>query len=222
MLPPQGCKPLLLRVRVDICTDDESDDVEERHPGVLGEELLRKGQGDGRDDPADLHDRHEAGLDSRAHLVEGARARNDGHGNQVDAVLDGRDLGALAGSMSLYHWWVRAHNQIANENLENLGLEARPAAEDFLQQSDEDVAERSADEGAVNGHLGDAGSEVIARLAPVVGNPRREKLLEAREGSRRKHLGAQRVLLEVFEVDLRALISTAACRARNGGPLTAR
>jgi hypothetical protein len=29
-------------------------------------------------------------------LVEGASARDEGHGDEVDAVLDGRDLGLLA------------------------------------------------------------------------------------------------------------------------------
>jgi hypothetical protein len=76
-------------VRVDIGPNDKSDDVEERYPYVLWEELLRECQRNRGDDPADLHHRHEASLDCRAYLVESARAGNDGHGNEVDCVLDG-------------------------------------------------------------------------------------------------------------------------------------
>lgn len=77
---------------VDIGSNEETDDVEEGHPGVLGEELLGKGQGQRGGDPADLHDGQEAGLDGGANLVEGARASNDRHRGQVDGVLDGGDL----------------------------------------------------------------------------------------------------------------------------------
>lgn len=92
VLPPQGCEPLLLGVCVYVGADDETDNVEEGHPGVLWEELLGKGQGDGRDDPAHLHDGHETGLDGGPDLVEGACASNDGHRNEVYRVLDGGDL----------------------------------------------------------------------------------------------------------------------------------
>jgi hypothetical protein len=93
VLPPQGSEPLLLGVCVDVCADDEADDVEEGHPCGLGEELLGKGQRDGRDDPADLHDGPEAGLDGGTDLVERTGARDERHGDEVHAVLDGRDLG---------------------------------------------------------------------------------------------------------------------------------
>jgi hypothetical protein len=95
MLSPQCSEPLLLGVRVDVCAYDKSDDVEEGHPSRLGQELLRKSQRDGGDDPADLHDGPEACLDGCAHLVECAGASDQGHGDQVDAVLDGGDLGTL-------------------------------------------------------------------------------------------------------------------------------
>lgn len=77
---------------IDVCTDDETNNVEEGHPGGFREELLGKGQRDGRDNPADLHDGPEACLDGGPHLVESARAGNEGHGDEVDAVLDGRNL----------------------------------------------------------------------------------------------------------------------------------
>lgn len=89
---PESLQALLLGVGVDVGADAEGDDVEERHPGVLGQELLGKGQRNGRGDPADLHDGHEAGLDGGADLVEGARAGDDSHRGQVDCVLDGGDL----------------------------------------------------------------------------------------------------------------------------------
>lgn len=92
VLPPQGCKSLLLGMCVYVCADDEANDVEEGHPGVLGKELLGECQGDWRYDPAHLHDGHETGLDGSAHLVEGAGACNDGHGDEVYRVLDGGDL----------------------------------------------------------------------------------------------------------------------------------
>jgi hypothetical protein len=101
VLSPQGCKPLLLGVRVDVCTDDERDNVEERYPRLLREELLRKREADGGRDPADLHDRPEAGLDRCSNLVEGARAGDDGHSNEVNAVLDRRDLSR--GSVNVGH-----------------------------------------------------------------------------------------------------------------------
>ena len=36
-----------------------------------------------------LHDRHEAGADGSADLVESARTSDDGHAEEVDCVLDG-------------------------------------------------------------------------------------------------------------------------------------
>lgn len=89
VLPPQSCEPLLLGMCIYVCPDYETNDVEEGHPRVFGQELLGECQGDGRDNPADLHDWHEAGLDGGSHLVEGACASNDGHGHEVYRVLDG-------------------------------------------------------------------------------------------------------------------------------------
>lgn len=76
-------------MRIDVCTNDEADDVEKGHPSVLGQELLGEGQRNGGDDPADLHDGPEASLDGRLHLMEGAGASDKRHGDQVNAVLDG-------------------------------------------------------------------------------------------------------------------------------------
>jgi hypothetical protein len=92
VLPPESLQPLFLGVSVDVGSNDETDDVEERHPGLLGQESLRKRQGDGRGDPRDLHDRHEAGAHGGADLVERTRSSNDGHAEEVYGVLDRRDL----------------------------------------------------------------------------------------------------------------------------------
>lgn len=91
-LPPQSLKSLLLRLRIDPGANDKGNDVEERHPGMLRQEFLGKGQCQGRDDPADFHDGHEAGSDGRSDLVEGPGASDDGHGGEVDCILDRSDL----------------------------------------------------------------------------------------------------------------------------------
>ena len=48
----------------------------------------------------------------------------------------------------------------------------------------------SGDEGAVGGHLGDAGGEVVAVLGAVVGEPGGDDLLEGGEGAGGEHFGA--------------------------------
>jgi hypothetical protein len=89
VLSPQSSEPLLLGVCVDVCADDETDNVEKGHPCSLGEELLSKSQRDGGHNPADLHDRPETSLDGCADLVECTGACNKGHGDKVNAVLNG-------------------------------------------------------------------------------------------------------------------------------------
>ena len=85
-------KALLLRERVDIRPDDEGDEVEERHPGVLGQELLRKGEAQRRCDPADLCDGPKARFPGGMDLVDGLGAGDDGHRDQIHCVLDRRNL----------------------------------------------------------------------------------------------------------------------------------
>lgn len=65
------------------------------------------------------------------------------------------------------------------------------------------MAQGSADQGTVGGHLGHARGEVVAMLVAVLGQPRGEELLGAGEGSGRQHLGAQRVRLELLDIGLR-------------------
>ena len=64
------------------------------------------------------------------------------------------------------------------------------------------MAQGSADEGAVCGHLGHARREVVAVLVAVLGQPRSKQLLAAGEGAGREHLGAQRMVLQLLDVGL--------------------
>lgn len=64
-----------------------------------------------------------------------------------------------------------AYDQVAGEDLQDLGLKTGPASKGFLQDVDEDVAERSADKGTIEGHLGDTRSKVVAILVAVLCDP---------------------------------------------------
>ena len=64
-----------------------------------------------------------------------------------------------------------AYDQVAGEDLQDLGLETGPASKGFLQNVDEDVAERSADKGTIESHLGDTRSKVVAILVAVLCDP---------------------------------------------------
>lgn len=92
ILSSQSFETLLLSVGVDVCANNESNNVEEWNPGVFGQEVLGKSQRDGGCDPADFHDGHETGAHGGADLVESAGSGDDGHGNQVHRVLDGGNL----------------------------------------------------------------------------------------------------------------------------------
>ena len=203
---------------VDIGSNHKAHDVEERHPGVFGEELLRKGKGQRRSDPANLHDGHEASAHGSADLVDGARTGDDTHGGEVDDVLDGRDLNELRISThSLLfirieppnrgYGYGSAYDKVANEDLQDLGLQTRAAGKDLLQDADEEMAQRGGDEHAVQGHLGHAMAEIMAVLANIVGDPGREEFLQGREDTRGQHLGAQRVRLQLAQVKLDSIHS---------------
>jgi len=94
------------------------------------------------------------------------------------------------------------YDEVAGEDLEQLSLEAGAAGEDALEDADQHVAERRADQRAVDGHLGHARREVVPVLVAVLRDPRRQDLLEPGEGARGQHLGAQRVGLQLEEVGL--------------------
>jgi hypothetical protein len=94
------------------------------------------------------------------------------------------------------------YNQVAEEYLQDLGLQALAPLEDLLESANQDVSKGRADQGTVDSHLGDTRSEVVARLAPVVGDPRCKELLQTRQSTRGQHLGAQWVALQLLEVCL--------------------
>lgn len=75
----EGLEALLLCDRVDICANEECDNVEKWNPGVFGKEFLCKGQTQRGRDPADPHDRHESRFPRRMNLVDGLSAGNYGH-----------------------------------------------------------------------------------------------------------------------------------------------
>ena len=91
-LPPQCSQPLLLGMRVDVCPNHERHDIEERDPCILREKFLGKRQCQGRGDPTDFHDWHEPSSDSGAHLMECPGASDDCHRDEVDGILNGRNL----------------------------------------------------------------------------------------------------------------------------------
>lgn len=91
----QGLDPLLLGVGVDVGANAKGQDVEEWHPGMFWKELLCKGQRQWRRDPADFHHGHEPGTHGGTDLMPGAGTGDDGHGCEVDGILDGSNLRKL-------------------------------------------------------------------------------------------------------------------------------
>lgn len=69
--------------------------------------------------------------------------------------------------------WERTctHDQVASKNLQDLRLQTLAALENFLERADQDVAQGRTDQSTIDGHFGDTRGEVVARLAPVMGNP---------------------------------------------------
>lgn len=158
---------------------------------MRGKKFLRKDERNGAGAPRHLHDGHEPRLDCGADLVEGARAGDDGHAREVDDVLDGRDLGTkLERLISYISRSGETHNQVADDDLEDLGLGARAPGERLLEKGDEDVAEGRGDHGSVERHLGHARGEVAAVLGAVLGNHGREDFLQTVKRTGGKHLGA--------------------------------
>lgn len=101
---------------------------------------------------------------------------------------------------------VNTYDQVADEDLEDLRLQAGATSEDLLEDADEDVTQGRGDEHAVQRHLGDARAEVVAVLADIMGEPRGQQLLQTGEHTGGEHLGAQRVVLQLLEVGLRRSI----------------
>lgn len=71
------------------------------------------------------------------------------------------------------------YNEVAGENLQNLGAQASAVGEDLLQEPDEEMADGRAEEGTIDSHFGNPGSEVVAMLVAVLGQPRGDEFLSA-------------------------------------------
>ena len=171
----QGGEPLLFGLSIDICANDECDEVEERNPGVLRKELLREGQGQRRCDPADFHDRHEASSHGRPNLMPRTGSSDDSHASQIDGVLNGRNLRERAHVSKLWQcasaMRVLSYNEIAGEDLQNLGLQTRATSKELLQDADQDMSHRRADEGTIRRHLRHPRTDVVAMLALIMSKP---------------------------------------------------
>lgn len=109
------------------------------------------------------------------------------------------------------------YNQIANQDLQNLGFQTRATGKDLLQDSNENVAHGRTDEHSVQRHLWHAGAEVVAVLADIMSEPRGDEFLQRREDTGGEHLCAEGVCLELFEVGLSdSLLAPAAMFLRRG------
>lgn len=103
---------------------------------------------------------------------------------------------------SHYSWWIVSYDQVADENLQNLGLETCTTGKDTLQNADKEMAQRRRNKHAIQRHLGHAMAEVVAVLADIVGDPGREEFLQGGEQAGSQHFGAQGVGLELAQVEL--------------------
>lgn len=192
---------------VDVRSNHKGNNIEERHPGLFGKKLLRKGKCDGGGDPADPHHGPETSTDGGAYLMPGTGASDEGHASQVDGVLNWRDLGCIY-QYCLIKRGKKAYKQVACQDLEDFGTQTSAASEDLLKQVDQEMTHRSADKSSISSHFRHSRAEVVAMLASVVRKPRCDDFLKRGERPRSKHLGAKRVLLKLSEVCLNgALVS---------------
>lgn len=97
---------------------------------------------------------------------------------------------------------TETYDQVAGEDLEDLSLQAGATSKDFLEDADEQVAQRRTDEHAVQGHLGHPSAEVMPMFADIVRNPRSQDFLEAGKKTGCQHLRAQRIRLQLTQVEL--------------------
>jgi len=98
--------------------------------------------------------------------------------------------------------WNVTHEKIAEDDLQDLGLQTGTTGKDLLHNADEEVSQWSRDEHAVKRHLGYPMAEVVAFFANILRDPRREEFLQSREDTGGKHFGTKRVRLELAQVEL--------------------
>ena len=99
------------------------------------------------------------------------------------------------------HEWG-TYDEIAKENLQDLGLQACAAGKYLLEDAHEEVAQWGSDKHAVEKHFRNTGAEVVPIPADIIRDPRGQVFLSCGKHTRRQHLGAQRVLLQLTQVHL--------------------
>lgn len=100
---------------------------------------------------------------------------------------------------------ICTYHKVAENDLEDLGLERGAALEERLHDPNKNVAHGSANQSTVGSHLGHARGEVVAVLVAVLGEERGQELLDTGQGTGSQHLGAERVGLELLDVGLRSI-----------------
>jgi len=118
----------------------------------------------------------------------------------IGAICTNHNISFITGPLPL--GMIETYDQIADENLQDLGLQASPSSEHLLQYIDQKVSQWRADEGSIDRHLRHTRVDVAGMFANVLGDPRRKDFLYSRECAGSEHLCAQRVLLELLEVGL--------------------
>lgn len=99
------------------------------------------------------------------------------------------------------------NDQVADQDLENLGLEACSIGEQFLQNADEHMPKGSTNQCAVCCHFGYSRTEIVAILAAIMREPRGQDFLQCGKSTRGEHFRPQRIRLKLLEICLAAIIS---------------
>ena len=94
------------------------------------------------------------------------------------------------------------YDQVAEDDLQDLSLQASPSRKDLLQYLDQEVTQRRADEGAIDRHLRHSRVDVVAVLALVSGDVGGQHFLKGGECAGCEHLCTKRVGLQLAEVGL--------------------
>lgn len=98
--------------------------------------------------------------------------------------------------------YICTYEQIAEQDLEDLGLQTRTAGEDLLEYANEDMAQWCTDECSVCCHLRYSGSEVTPTLCDILRDPGCEEFLQGGQCTGGQHLCTEGVGLKLLEVDL--------------------
>lgn len=111
---------------------------------MFRDETLGESQGDWRGEPADFHDRQEPNSECSPNLVQLPCTCNDCHEENVYYILNGRDLNKVVlsgfGTFPNRRKGSSTHNQVADKNLPDLGLNGSFPLEKTLQYSDKHMS----------------------------------------------------------------------------------